>query len=940
MKKFAVVCLLIISAVALFMIENVHSEISGTPPSETEDTLVGNTTVWKDETITLNGDLMINETGHLTLDNVTILMNCAQDGEYHIEVHGGGELYIYNSNITSANPNYHYSFSVYEKSKLVMENSTLSYCGYDNSTYGLSIYTDDVKIKNCTIEKNYCGIHLFNDKSVVPKIENNIIENNTYGIIVYGKLAPYIANNTITLNSYGIKCEVSSGHLCKPPDIINNTITLNSYGIKCSGDFSVITGNTISNNSISGIYCNKSHATIENNELSFNQKGIEYVKAYPTNTVIIIRGNNIENSSYGIFCSEDPMINIWDNGIKNSSISGIEIYNCGGIVEENNLTENKIGIKCSTDGSLIIKGNNINNSANGGIYCYNSLPVALEIEGNNIKNSVGPRIYCYDSTSYISKNTLSNNSWGIRLLGESARLANTFESNREGMVWQEWTIGVAVKNEAGDAVPNATVRAKHYFGYEVHNVTTDGKGYVSMNLTECTFNNSGYRRDYNPHNITARMENVGLSSTVVTVTRDLTIYPVLKIPELTPQEISFSGNLSEDQMIDVNVNITNNGNLTASDVFAEFFCDNYSVGNQTITIPSGEYRNVSVPWPALSGNHTFKVEIDSKNKIDEKNEDDNNKSMFICINAKPIANLNITSLEVYTYEDIIFNATSSNDPDGNVTEYYFDFGDGSNSGWVSSPVISHNYTNSGNYNITLKVQDDFIQDGFVAESDWSNAQAITVLNRPLVANITAPVTGYTNEPIVFDATNSYDNEEIYESLYGEAGHGIVKYFWDFGDETNGTGKIVSHTYLENGTYNVTLTVWDKEGAANTTFMVITVGIRPKPLPTGLELYYKQVFLVVAIICCIGAVFFSGKWYVEAKRREKEVELWVEKKDTEKEEKMKKLEQRVKEWSEKQQAEKKKKEEKLESWAKKKEEKKKAMEEKIEEWAKKKEKEEK
>jgi|GEM_PF-3293305 len=956
MKKSGALCLLMIIGLTFIFIGNANPEISGTPPSETGDTLINDVTVWKDEPIVLNGNLTI--TSSLTLNNVTLIMNCSFDGEYHIYV-DGGELYINNSNIASANPDYHYRFSVNKKSKFVMENTTLSYCGYGQNELGLSVYTDNAWIKNCTIEKNYCGVYLYHEENVVPKIENSTIKNNTYGIIVYGKkIAPYITNNTIMLNDYGIKCEVQGEELYNPPYIANNVIILNSYGIKCRGDFSTITGNKISYNNI-GIYCNKSHAKIENNNLSFNQKGIEYVQMYPQNRVVVISGNNIENSGYGIFCSENPIVSICGNSIKNSTVSGIEIYNCGGIVEENNLTKNKIGIKC-TDSSLtitgnninnsandgiycyssyipknvklIIEGNNVNNSANAGIYCYNSLYVSLEIEGNNVKNSVGPGIYCYDSPSYISKNNLSNNIWGIRLLGESAMLSNIFESNRDGRVWQEWTVGVAVKNETGEDVPNANVRAQDCFGNEVHILTADENGYVSMNLTEYkTFSNED-RMDYNPYNITAYKENVGLSSTAVTITRDLKIYPVLKIPELAARKISFSGNLSEDQIINVNVNITNDGSLSASDVFVEFFCDDTSVGNQTTTIPFGEYRNVFVPWHALSGSYTFTVKVDPMNKIDEKNESDNNMSRIIYINAKPIANFSINVQEVYTYENIIFNASSSNDSDGSVTEYYFDFGDGKNSGWTPNPVISYNYTHSGNYTPKLKVRDNFTQNGFTAESNWKNGKTITILNRAPVANFTAnPIKGYANEPVVFDASNSYDDEEN----YGDTEHKIVKYFWDFGDGANATGKIVSHAYVENGTYNVTLTVWDKEGAANTTWMIITIEIRTKPLPTWLELHYRQVFLAVAVICCFGAVFFSSRWYMQAKRREKEVGLWVEKKGAEKEKKMKKLEQKVKEWGEKQQTKKIKKEEKLEEWAKRKEEKKKAMEEKIEEWSRKK-----
>lgn len=61
------------------------------------------------------------------------------------------------------------------------------------------------------------------------------------------------------------------------------------------------------------------------------------------------------------------------------------------------------------------------------------------------------------------------------------------------------------------------------------------------------------------------------------------------------------------------------------------------------------------------------------------------------------------------------------------------------------------------------------------------------------------VMGITDEKINFNGANSWDN------------HHIASYEWDFGDGTTETGSKVSHSYKDDGTYDVTLTVKDSAG---------------------------------------------------------------------------------------------------------------------------------
>jgi PKD repeat protein len=56
-------------------------------------------------------------------------------------------------------------------------------------------------------------------------------------------------------------------------------------------------------------------------------------------------------------------------------------------------------------------------------------------------------------------------------------------------------------------------------------------------------------------------------------------------------------------------------------------------------------------------------------------------------------------------EPIIFNATASEDPDGKIVTYVWDFGDETGSK-EEAPTITHSYTTAGDYEVVLKVVDD------------------------------------------------------------------------------------------------------------------------------------------------------------------------------------------------------------------------------------------
>ena len=100
-------------------------------------------------------------------------------------------------------------------------------------------------------------------------------------------------------------------------------------------------------------------------------------------------------------------------------------------------------------------------------------------------------------------------------------------------------------------------------------------------------------------------------------------------------------------------------------------------------------------------------------------------------------------------------------------------------------------------------------------------------NKAPVANASAgePYQGFVSSGILFDGSRSYDPDG-----------NITTWSWGFGDTMNETGKTVTYTFSQTGTYNVTLIVTDDDGATNTdtTTCTITQPNRPptQPIITG------------------------------------------------------------------------------------------------------------
>jgi len=74
-------------------------------------------------------------------------------------------------------------------------------------------------------------------------------------------------------------------------------------------------------------------------------------------------------------------------------------------------------------------------------------------------------------------------------------------------------------------------------------------------------------------------------------------------------------------------------------------------------------------------------------------------------NQPPIANFTYSPEHPAAGEMVTFDASGSTDSDGNITDYRWDFGDGTMT-TTSEKIATHSYTSKGDYNVNLTVADD------------------------------------------------------------------------------------------------------------------------------------------------------------------------------------------------------------------------------------------
>ena len=213
-------------------------------------------------------------------------------------------------------------------------------------------------------------------------------------------------------------------------------------------------------------------------------------------------------------------------------------------------------------------------------------------------------------------------------------------------------------------------------------------------------------------------------------------------------------------------------------------------------------------------------------------------------NQPPFASFTWAPSNPTIYKQVTFNASTSNDPDGSIIKYEWDWNnDGMYESSYTNPTTTATFMEGGNYPVILRVTDN---DGStstktitipVTSGNGSNE------NKPPVANFTwTPSNPHPDQTITFDASTSNDPDGS-----------IVKYEWNFDNDSKfeefKTTPTAIHSWSQVGIYSVTLRITDNGGSTSTKRTTISVSSGSVNDDKGIP-GFELILLLCAIILSI------------------------------------------------------------------------------------------
>ncbi len=217
-------------------------------------------------------------------------------------------------------------------------------------------------------------------------------------------------------------------------------------------------------------------------------------------------------------------------------------------------------------------------------------------------------------------------------------------------------------------------------------------------------------------------------------------------------------------------------------------------------------------------------------------------------NKKPIADLTLGLPYLgFIDESITFDGSLSCDPDGEIVEYEWSFGDGA---YLTGEIVSYSFDSQGIYTVSLKVTDD---------------KGGMDINKTLVEIFKSNIP--PNKPKIFGYKTIQNNEAYsFAVLSDDLDKDKLKYIFDWGDGTRSETEFLDgsrskgtdfrHIWKEPGEYTITIIVSDNQSTSTNEMNIIV------------EENYIEYYTIILIGLLIAAVFLSTLFAIKLKDKKK------------------------------------------------------------------------
>ncbi len=158
---------------------------------------------------------------------------------------------------------------------------------------------------------------------------------------------------------------------------------------------------------------------------------------------------------------------------------------------------------------------------------------------------------------------------------------------------------------------------------------------------------------------------------------------------------------------------------------------------------------------------------------------------------------------------IQFDGSGSSDPDGDALTFAWDFGDDST---ATGMMPTHIYPGAGGFEVRLTVNDGQVDSDPAVTTATISAPPVNIAP---IANPGGPYTGVPGTAVAFDGSASTDPN-------GDP----LTFGWNFGDGAMGSGVAPTHVFEASGTFTISLTASDDQGASSTATTTATIAIPP------------------------------------------------------------------------------------------------------------------